>query len=607
MHEAVWLDKALLLLAAVVVAVPVFIRLRLGAVLAYLIAGALLGPTALGLVEETEQQVQVAELGVVLLMFLVGLELSPARLWLMRRAVFGVGSAQFLVTTLVFAAIGIALGYDWRLALVGGGALSLSSTAIGIQLLAERKQIGDAHGRSALGILLFQDLAAIPALAVIPLLGAAASTDAGFSWLGFLKAIGSVVAVVVFGRFLVRPLFRIAAQSKSVEVFSAATLFVALGTAWITGLAGLSMPLGAFLAGILLADSEYRHEVESHLEPFKGLLLGLFFLSVGMSVDWTIVLQRWDVVALAVLVLFLVKGGILFALGRFLAHMPKRDSLRLAAFIAQGGEFAFVLLGLAAQTGVMAGAERDLLSASIVISMAMTPVLVIAVEAWAKRLQHEPKRPFDELPGHEQPRVVIAGFGRVGQIVGRVLRASRVPFLALEHSVEQVDLSRRFGSMIYYGDPGRPETLRAARLEHAEVFVLAMDNPDESVRIAKLVKRLYPHVQILARARNRRHVFGLWESDVDVVTRETFHSSLKMARHTLRLLGMPEERANQRVDRFRVHDEAILKAQFQVRDDEEKMIQSTREAFMELQSIFEADERQEADADLERAAPKAQD
>lgn len=595
MHDTGWLDNALLMLAAVVVAVPVFVRLKLGAVLAYLIAGALLGPTVLGYVSHSEEQSQVAELGVVLLMFLVGLELSPARLWLMRRAVFGVGTAQFVVTTFVFAGLGLALGYDWRLALVAGGALALSSTAIGVQLLAERKQIGEPHGRGALGILLFQDLAAIPALAVIPLLGAAASSDAGFSWVGLAKAIGSVAAVIVFGRFLVRPLFRVAAQAKSVEVFSAATLFVALGTAWITGLAGLSMPLGAFLAGILLADSEYRHEIESHLEPFKGLLLGLFFLSVGMSVDWSLVLARWDVVLAGVLVLLFVKGGILFLIGRFLSGLPKRESLRLAAFIAQGGEFAFVLLALAAQTGVMASTERDLLSACIVVSMAVTPILVIVVERWAASLKHEPERPFDDLPGHEQPRVVIAGFGRVGQIVGRVLRASNIPFLALEHSVEQVDLSRRFGSMIYYGDPGRAETLRAARLEHAEVFVLAMDNPDESVRIARLVKRLYPHVQILARARNRRHVFGLWEADVDVVTRETFHSSLKMARHTLRLLGMDEDRANKRVERFRVHDEAILKAQFQVRDDEEKMIQSTREAFSELQQIFEADAREQPD------------
>lgn len=597
MHDFGWMQQALILLAAVVVAVPIFTRLKLGAVLAYLVAGAVLGPTALALVEHSEQQAQVAELGVVLLMFLVGLELSPARLWLMRRSVFGMGTAQFLLTTVVLSVIGLLIGLDWRIAVVAGGALSLSSTAIGVQLLAERKQIGDPHGRNSLGILLFQDLAAIPALAVIPLLGAAVGPEAGFSWLGLAKAIASVAAVIVVGRFLVRPLFRMAAQSKSVEVFSAATLIVALGTAWITGLAGLSMPLGAFLAGILLADSEYRHEVESHLEPFKGLLLGLFFLSVGMSVDWLLVLDNWGRVLLGVLVLILVKGGILFALGRWMAGMAKRDSLRMAAYIAQGGEFAFVLLALASQTGVMPNTDRDLLSASIVLSMALTPILVILVERWATHLDATQQRQYDEVPEHEHPRVVIAGFGRVGQIVGRVLRASRIPFLALEHSVEQVELSRRFGSLIYYGDPGRPETLRAARLEHAEVFVLAMDNPDESVKIARLVKRLYPHVKVIARARNRRHVFGLWEAEVDVVTRETFHSSLKMARRTLSLLGMDDDRAGLRVERFRQHDESILKAQFQMRDDEAQIIQSTREALVELQQIFEADEVEPTDSE----------
>lgn len=598
MHDLSWMHQALLLLAAVVVAVPIFTRLKLGAVLAYLVAGALLGPTAFALVEHSEQQAQVAELGVVLLMFLVGLELSPARLWLMRRAVFGMGAAQFVVTTLVLSAIALLVGLDWKTALVAGGALSLSSTAIGVQLLAERKQIGDPHGRNSLGILLFQDLAAIPALAIIPLLGAAVGPEAGFSWLGLAKAIGSVAAVVVFGRYLVRPLFRMAAQSKSVEVFSAATLFVALGTAWITGLAGLSMALGAFLAGILLADSEYRHEVESHLEPFKGLLLGLFFLSVGMSVDWLLVLANWLHVLLGVILLIVVKGAILVGLGHYLARMAKRDSLRMAAYISQGGEFAFVLLALASETGVMPASERDLLSASIVLSMALTPVLVILIERWSLHLDATQQRQYDEVPDHEHPRVVIAGFGRVGQIVGRVLRASRIPFLALEHSVEQVELSRRFGSLIYYGDPSRPETLRAARLEHAEVFVLAMDNPDESVRIARLVKRLYPHVKVIARARNRRHVFGLWEADVDVVTRETFHSSLKMARRTLSLLGMDDDRAGLRVERFRQHDESILKAQFQMRNDEAQMIQSTREALVELQQIFEADEVDEADVDI---------
>lgn len=598
MHGVAWLEPVLILLLAAVVAVPIFNRLKLGAVLAYLFAGALLGPHALAVVASGEGQFAVAELGVVLLMFLVGLELSPARLWLMRRAVFGLGLIQFVATSLVFVLIALALGIGWKGALVIGSALALSSTAIGVQLMAERKVLTMPCGRDVLGILLLQDLAAIPALALIPLLGVATESG-GFSAVGLLKAIGSIVAVVIAGRFLVRPLFRIAAQTRSAETFSAATLTVALGTAWITGLAGLSMPLGAFLGGILLADSEYRHEVESHLEPFKGLLLGLFFLSVGMSVDWQLVLAALGPVLLGVAVLLLVKGTVLYLIGRRVAGLNVADALRMAAVIAQGGEFAFVLLGLAFGVGVLAGDQRDLLSAVIVLSMAATPLLVALAERVARRLESGEQQPYDELPDDHAPRVVIAGFGRVGQIVGRVLRASRIPFVALEHSVEQVEMSRRFGSLIYYGDPGRPETLRAARLDQAKVFVLAMDDPAENVRIAKLVRRLYPDVKIVARARNRQHVHALWELDVTDVVRETFHSSLKLARNTLQSLGIEEEHAMQRVERFRVQDEKILRAQFQVRDDEAKMIQTSREALAELEQIFEADR---IDAEAKSAA-----
>jgi glutathione-regulated potassium-efflux system protein KefB len=390
----------------------------------------------------------------------------------------------------------------------------------------------------------------------------------------------------------VRPLFRMAAKSGSVETFTATTLVVALGTAWITGFAGLSMALGAFLGGIVLADSEYRHEIESHLEPFKGLLLGLFFLSVGMGVDWTLVLSMLGQVLLGVALLVALKAIVLYAVGRYAGGLDAPDAIRMAAVISQGGEFAFVLLTLGFSVGVLPAAVRDLLAASIVLSMAATPLLVIAADAVAKRWERKQQRPYDDLPQQEAPRVVIAGFGRVGQIVGRVLRASRIPFTALEHSVEQVDLSRRFGNMIYYGDPGRPDTLRAARVDQADVFVLAMDDPVESVRIAKMVRRTYPHVRIVARARNRQHVFALWESDIKTVVRETYLSSLAVARHTLDALGIDGAVAERRVERFRAHDEAMLRAQFQIRDDEAQLIQSSRDALAELQQLFEADERE---------------
>jgi glutathione-regulated potassium-efflux system protein KefB len=589
MHAADWLEHALILLAAAALAVPLFSRLKLSAVLAYLAVGAGLGPHALGVVDTGNEQLALAELGVVLLMFLVGLELSPARLWLMRRAVFGIGSLQYTITAALLFALATGFGLGWKAALVVGGALALSSTAIGVQLLAERKALGQPHGRTALGILLLQDLAAIPALALVPLLGVAAQSDDGFSTMAVLRGVAAIVAVVVFGRWLVRPLFRMAAKTRSVETFSATTLVVALGAAWLTGLAGLSMALGAFLGGILLADSEYRHEIESHLEPFKGLLLGLFFVSVGMSVDWSLVLARWSLVLAGVVALLLLKALVLYPLARRADALTRADAVRLAAAIAQGGEFAFVLLALAFGAGVLAADLRDLLSACIVLSMAATPLLVIVAERWAERLEADTPAPeFDVLPEHS-PRVVIAGFGRVGQMVGRLLHASRIPFIALEHSVEQVELSRRFGNLIYYGDPARPETLRAAGTEHAEVFVIATDDAGESLLIARLVRRLFPHVRIVARARNRQHVFALWEADVPEVVRETFHSSLKMARKTLEALGIPEARARRRVWRFRMQDEAMLRTQHEFRDDEARLIQGTHEAMAELQALFEAD------------------
>lgn len=589
MHDMHWLEQALILLLAAVVAVPVFTRFRLGAVLGYLCAGAVLGPHALGVVDGGAQQLAVAELGVVLLMFVVGLELSPARLWLMRRAVFGVGSLQFAVTTVLFALLALALGQRWQAALTIGGALALSSTAIGVQLMAERKTLNLQRGRMALAILLLQDLAAIPALTLVPLLALDGAGSSGFSPVAVAKALGSVLAVLLAGRYLVRPLLRRAARSGSVETFTATTLLVALGTAWITGFAGLSMALGAFLGGIVLADSEYRHEVESHLDPFKGLLLGLFFLSVGMGVDWALVLATLGPVLLGVLALVTLKAAVVILVGRHAGGLDSGDALRMAAVISQGGEFAFVLLALGADVGVLPRSVRDLLSASIVLSMATTPLLVMAADRIAERWQRTPRRDYDELPQHAAPRVVIAGFGRVGQIVGRVLRASGIPFTALEHSVAQVDLSRRFGSLIYYGDPGRADTLRAARLDQAEVFVLAIEDPVESLRVARLVRRAYPQLRVVARARNRQHAFALWEAGIATVERETFRSSLAMARCTLDALGFDAALAAGRVERFREHDEAMLRAQFQIRDDEARLIQSSQEAMAELAQIFEAD------------------
>ena len=595
-----FLETLLVLLLASVVAVPVFNRLRLGPVLAYLVAGVLVGPHVLGVVSthDAEEGFEFGELGVVLLLFLIGLELSVGRLWLMRRAVFATGTLQVVATALLLAAVAVAVGIDGRVALVAGVALAMSSTAIGVQMLAERKELAHNYGRSALAVLLLQDLVAIPAIAILPVLGAAEAAAAGHDGatiaIAAAKVVGALAAVVVMGRYLVRPLFRFVAQTRSVEAFTACTLLVALGTAWLTALAGISMAMGAFLAGMMLAESEYRHEIEANIEPFKGLLLGLFFFAVGLSVDWTAVSDSAAWVAGAVLVLIAIKAAVLYTLGRTSEKLDAEDSLKLALVLSQGGEFAFVLLSLAARGGLIGVDIRDDLTAVVVLSMASTPLLMLALDRFLAQRAAAPKRPYDEIPEDDKPRVIIAGFGRVGQIVARILSAQHVSYTALEHSVEQVDLSRRFGSKIYYGDPSRAELLRAARAEHAEIFVLATDDPEANVRTARLVKRLYPHLKIYARARNRRHAFRLMDLQVDEVVRETLYSSLKLAEVVLEGLGVGEEEAKRRVEQFRQHDQNLLETQYQFHDDEDRMVQTTQEARDELEQLFDADRRERA-------------
>ncbi len=404
------------------------------------------------------------------------------------------------------------------------------------------------------------------------------------------------MAVVVGGRYLLRPVFRFVARADSVEVFTATALLVVTGVAWLMERAGVSATLGAFLAGVLLADSEYRHELESNIEPFKGLLLGLFFVSVGMSMDLTLLLRQPLLIFGLVGLLLLVKSVLLWLLGRLPARLSRSDTLRLVVLLACGGEFAFVVLRLAADRQLIEQGQRDVLTLVISMSMALTPLLVVLAARLLHVLPRKPAREFDTIDT-DTPRVIIAGFGRVGQIIARVLRAQGIPFVALEHSVEQVDLSRRFVSgNLFFGDPARPELLRAAQADKAEVFVLATDDPEANLRTARLVKRQFPHLKLIARARNRQHVFRLMDMGVDAPVRETFHSSLKMTRMTLEALGLSSELAVARVERFRRYDEELLNKQALVYDDETKLQQSTHDALVDLQQLFEAD----AAADAER-------
>ena len=585
-----FIETALVYLIAAVVAVPVFNRLGLGAVLGFLVAGLAIGPDGLGFVTDSADTLRVAELGVVFLLFLLGLELSPQRLWVMRRVVFGEGGAQLGFTIAIGAALVYLVVPDWRAALVLGIALAQSSTAIALQILGERKEVGAEHGQQAFGISLFQDVMAIPVLALIPLLaaGAGGAPTAGAEWIAFGKAIGTIVAVIVGGRLLLPPLFRAISRAGSIEVFSAAALLVVIGTAAIMQLAGLSVTLGAFLAGVLLANSEFRHEIESHIQPFKGLLLGLFFMAVGMSIDLDLIRQYPLVVAVAVLAVFAIKSPILFAVGRTIGRLPTPQALLLGALVGQCGEFAFVVLSEGRKAGLLDETTFGLSLAVVGVSMALTPLAVLAAAALGRRFAQRDTRPFDVPPDHE-PQVIVAGFGRVGQIVARVLAAQGIPHTVLEPSVEQVDFSRRFGNQIYYGDPSRPDLLRAARADRAKVFVVALDDPELGVRTARIARRLFPHLRILTRARNRQHVFKLMDLGVDCVVRETFHSSLLLTRKTLEGLGLDEATAADRVERFRVHDEAMLREQYLIHDDESALIQSAAEARAELARLFEGD------------------
>jgi glutathione-regulated potassium-efflux system protein KefB len=510
--------------------------------------------------------------------------------------VFGTGLLQVLSCGVAIGAIGFAwFGLSVTSAVIVGGSLALSSTAFGLQILAERKEAGWAYGRQAFAILLFQDLAAIPLIAAVPLL--ASTGEHGVDAAAVLRTVGAIVAVVVGGRYLLRPVFRFVARADAVEVSTATALLVVMGTAWLMERVGLSTTLGAFLAGVLLADSEYRHELESHLEPFKGLLLGLFFVSVGMSINLLLLLHEpWHVLAL-VGGLLLVKGVLLWPLGRLAGGLDRGEALRMAVLLASGGEFAFVVLNLADGQRLLDGRLHQLLVLAITLSMALTPLLVALTGRLLGAAPKRAVREYDTIQAHA-PKVIIAGYGRMGQIVARVLRAQGIGFVALDHSVEQIDLVQRFGTWgdIFYGDPARPELLRAAHADTAEVFVLASDDPESSLRVARVVRRQYPHLKIIARARNRQHVWRLMDLGIEAPVRETLCASLEMTRQTLEALGVGAEVAAARVERFRQQDADLLKRQYLVYDDDASIVQTTREALVDLERLFEADAEREGPA-----------
>lgn len=593
-HDGGLLQAAVVFLFAAVITVPLAKRLQLGAVLGYLLAGVLIGPSVLRLITDPESVARVSELGVVLLLFIIGLELSPRRLWVMRRSVFGVGLAQVLLTALTIGSVAwLVFSRPLNTAAVLGFGLALSSTAFGLQILAERKELTSPHGRLAFAILLFQDIAAIPLIALLPLLAGAGHLDAGEVELrDIFLAVGSIGAVIVGGRYLLRPVFRIVLKAGLKEVATATSLLVVIGTAWLMELAGVSMALGAFIAGLLLADSEYRHELEAQIEPFKGLLLGLFFMSVGMSADLSLLLNEPFAVLVLTVLLMLLKLPLLFLVGHLAGGLDRVHALRLGIILAAGGEFAFVVFKLAHEQGLVDTRLHGLLVLSITLSMAVTPLLVLGLFRLFKA-KPSPVSVPDEYAriDSDAPRVVIAGMGRMGQIIARVLRAQRVPYVALDTAVEMIDYGRSLslGHMpIFYGDPLRPEILRAAKVDKAEFLIIATDDPDTNIKTAELVKQLYPHIKVIARARNRQHVHRLLDLGA-VPVRETFHSALEMSHQALLGLGLDEEQAAARIRRFQRHDEEVLAAQHKVYDDDAAVIQTAREARAELEHLFDAD------------------
>jgi glutathione-regulated potassium-efflux system ancillary protein KefC/glutathione-regulated potassium-efflux system protein KefB len=526
----------------------------------------------------------------VLLLFIIGIELQPRRLWTLRKPIIGMGGAQVLITAFLITGVGWSLGLSPVPALIVGCALSMSSTAFALQTLAEKSQLTTQHGRAAFAILLFQDVAVIPLLAIIPTLGIDfVDEGSGRHLYGFIKAVIVIGVVIVGGRHLLRPFFRLIASLKSFELFTAAALLVVVGMALLMQSVGLSMELGSFLAGVLLADTEFRHELQANIEPFKGLLLGLFFIAVGMSVDVGLIIDSPLVIVGLACGLIALKGAVLYLLGRF-NGLGNSSAGNLSIAISQGGEFAFVLFGVAVASAVLDATLANLLIVVVTLSMALTPLLFVVSERIGIYRDTVVEKPFDTIEDREN-RVVIAGFGRFGQLVARVLVVRGIPFTALDRSFEQVDFVRRFGSKVFYGDAARLDLLRSANVGKAEVFVIAVDDVTASVRIAEMVKRHFPQVKIYARARNRQHVYQLRDIGVDYVVREIFHSSMVLTKHLLESLNIPETEAIEAVRLFQQHDEALLDRQQQIHHDEEKLIASAKQSLVELEDLFVQDKK----------------
>lgn len=606
-HIPAWLNYGFLYLAAAVVAVPIARALGLGAIIGYLAAGIAIGPWGLGLVSNVQDILHFAEFGVVLMLFLVGLELQPSRLWALRRPIFGLGSAQVLGCAALLWLAAWACGVPWSIALVAALGLALSSTAIALQTLAERNLMRTDGGQKAFSILLFQDVAAIPILALLPLLGAAAMGADGNAAhhtpaemaLEAAKIIGVVAAIVLGGRLALRPLLRWIARSKTPEIFTAASLLLVVGIAYLMVLVGLSMALGAFLAGVLLADSEYRRELEADIEPFKGLLLGLFFIAVGMSIDFGVLMRSPGLMALVLVGFLAIKGVVIYGLAR-ITGTPYQERAVFTLLLAQGGEFAFVVFQTASTAGALPTETASLLIGAVALSMLLSPLLLVLLDRVLLRRYAQLKTDVPaaaEISEPQEAPVIIAGFGRYGQIVARTMLLQGVPTTVLDHSVEMLEVAHTFGYRVFYGDATRLELLRIAGAAQARILVVAVDDSEQSLKIAALARSHFPQLKIVARARNVTHWNALRDLGVEHVERELFESSLKTARTVLELMGLPAEQALRVADRFRKHNIALADRMYPHHKDQEKFIAVARQGRQQLVEQM-AKEREEDAAEF---------
>ena len=590
-EEGSLLPAILLFLFAAVVAVPIARRIGIGTVLGFLIAGIAIGPWGLGFIRDVDEILHFSELGVVFLLFIIGLELNPSKLWSLRRSIFGVGAGQVLLTAAILGGLLLLTDFSWQAAVIGGIGLAMSSTAMALQMMREKGMNRNEGGQLGFSVLLFQDMAVIPALALIPVLVGSSNKDT--DWAFIAMKVGALLGMLIGGRYLLRPIFRYIAATGVREIFTAAALLVVLGSAMFMDALGVSMAMGTFIAGVLLAESEFQHELEIAIEPFKGLLLGLFFISVGMALNLGVLYTHLPEVLMGVAILVVVKGGVLYLLAR-IAGIRRSVRMQFAVVLSQGGEFAFVLFSAASTQKLLQGDQMALLLVIVTLSMVTTPLLMQLVDRILEK-RYNPSDESEETPFVEDddPQVIIVGFGRFGQVIGRLLMANKMRITVLERDVSAVSVMRRYGYKVYYGDATELELLRAAGAEKAEAIVITCNEPEDTLAVVHLCQQHFPHLKILGRARGRVEAHELLMAGVSQFSRETFSSALELGRKALMELGMHPHQAHRAQQHFRRLDMRMLRELMPHHQGDVTQISRVKEARRELEDIFQREMQHE--------------